>query len=168
MDPSKAKTKREINVCGAVYDLLAQIISILDVVTDVIVCVGFYQNGRMIFFGLSLTILILALVSYDGLFVYLYCNESSFTVHCLMFAAMFPISPFIPFIFFYAEDKDSCLSKLLQRFCCCFLLKFEPRTTTDEASKLKQFFETKIMKHAGFIIESLVEGSSPVIILAHF
>ena len=157
MAPNREQKKKNINFCGAIYDLLAQLISILDVVTDLIVCVGFYLDDRMVFFGLSLTILILALVSYDALFVYLYSGEHKFHRDCLLFAAMFPISPFIPFIFFYAESKDSCLSILLEKLCC-LKLKFDSRSTSDGASKLKQFFETKIVKHAGFIIESLVEG----------
>ena len=49
------------------------------------------------------------------------------------------------------------MAKALKKVCC-FKLKFEPQSVSDDASILKQFFETKIMKHAGFIIESVVEG----------
>ena len=45
---------------GKCYDILAQSISILDVATDVWVCVAFYNADRMVFFGISLSILILA------------------------------------------------------------------------------------------------------------
>ena len=79
------QTKKNISCLGVIYDLLAQLISILDVVTDLIVCVGFYQKDRMTFFGLSLTILILALLSYDGLFVYQFSAEHhKFQRDCLL------------------------------------------------------------------------------------
>ena len=49
-----------VGCLGKCYDLLAQTISVLDFATDVIVCIQYYQSDRMVFFGISISILILA------------------------------------------------------------------------------------------------------------
>ena len=55
-------------VCNVGYDLLTILVSIADVVTDVIVLIDFYNKDRMIFFGISLAILILAQCAYTMAF----------------------------------------------------------------------------------------------------
>ena len=52
------------NFCNVSYDILTICISIADVTTDIIVAIDFYNNGRMTFFWISLTILILAQCAY--------------------------------------------------------------------------------------------------------
>ena len=51
--------------CSIGYDVLTIFISIADVVTDIIVLIDFYNQDRMTFFWLSLSILILAQCSYS-------------------------------------------------------------------------------------------------------
>ncbi len=139
------------------YDIMGQVISILDVTTDIIVCIGFYQKDRMVFFGISLTILCLALISYDLAFVFRFSREKNGGDFAL-FLCLLPISPFMPFIFYFADTTDRALSKCLTDHCCGFEITMENPYIPEGASKLRKFMEEKISKHLGFIIEALVEG----------
>ena len=60
-----AATKVTKKCCNMSYDLLTILISIADVTTDIIVLIDFYNKDRMVFFGISLAILILAQCSYS-------------------------------------------------------------------------------------------------------
>ena len=140
------------------YDILGQIISVLDVTTDVIVCIQYYQNDRMIFFGISVSILILALIAYDIVFMINYCDERALYRKIGLFLIMLPISPLIPYILYLTVDRDSILSNCLKKGCC-FEIDIYDRVYKDEnTSKLRQFMEEKVNKHLGFIVEALVEG----------
>ena len=75
-----------------------------------------------------------------------------------LFLSLLPISPFIPFIFFFADKKESWLATKLQDICC-FDISFKTRELPTDASKLKIFMEEKLQKHHGFIIEAMVEGT---------
>ncbi len=148
---------------GGIYDVLAQSISVLDVTTDIIVCVEFYRHGRIVFFAISLTILCLALIAYTAAFVHFFSGEHKFSKQVGLFFTSLPLSPLIPFVFYYADKKDSIFQKVLKSVCC-FSIDFNSSSGSKEASKFKQFFESKIEKHLGFILESLVEGMYVLII----
>ena len=98
---------------GSLYDILAVTISVLDVVTDIIVLVGFYQQERWIFFGLSLSIILLALLSYTIAFEIRYVQPSHLSEAVAVFITMLIFSPFIPFFFYFAHKNSSVMSK-----CC--------------------------------------------------
>merc|ERR1719295_2122286 len=123
------------------YDLLAQIINILDVVTDLIVCIEFYHKDRMVFFGISVSILSLAHIAYVMAFMIKYSREE----YCGIL------------VLFFADHKNSCLAPFLES-CCCFNISLSSEYIPDDASKLRKFMEEKIEAHAGFIIEALVEA----------
>eukprot|EP01084_Bolivina_argentea_P310325 536961_1 len=143
---------------GKLYDILAQVISILDVTTDIIVCIEFYQNDRMIFFNISLTILCLALIAYDIAFIQQFSCESNCFKQIGLFLTLIPISPLIPLIFYYAGYDSTKFGNLIENYYC-FNIYFERQSTDNEsASKFKQFYENKVSKHLGFILESLVEA----------
>ena len=125
-------------------------------VQDVIVCIGFYQDERWIFFGISLGILCLAHLAYALAFIARYSGEGYCLTFC-MFITVLPISPLLPFVFYFADNKDSCLEPLMEHWCC-FDINSRSVYVPKDASKLRMFMEEKIDKHAGFIIEALVEG----------
>ena len=162
--------KAEEKSCGGkscfelCYDILGQVISILDVVTDIIVCIQYYQNDRMIFFGISISILMLALIAYDMVFMINYHNEDKLYRVILLFFAMLPLSPFIPFIFYLSTDPQSKFSKFMENNCCFDIKVYNRIYKNKNTSKLKQFMEEKLVKHLGFIVEALVEGIHHVFI----
>ena len=120
-------------------------------------CIGFYQSERWIFFGISLGILCLACIAYDLAFVARYSSEQYCCSFC-MFITLLPISPLMPFIFYFADNDESCLLPWMERVCC-FDINGHSKYIPKDASKLRKFMEEKIDKHAGFIIEALVEGT---------
>ena len=151
-------------VClGLLYDIIAQSISVLDVTTDIWVCVNFYLDDRKTFFALSLTILLLALVSYTTAFVKFFSDNHDFKYKVVLFWMVLPFSPLLPFAFFYPDQSEALFNRLFG--CCRIPIRSDVSTSTSgTASKFKQFFEKKIEKHFGFILESLVEG----ILYSHF
>ena len=160
------------------YDILAQVISVLDVTTgltcstfpdhwydsqscfntaDIWVCVSFYLDERKVLFALSLTILVLALVSYTAAFVNQFSGSGQFVPQVTLFFLALPLSPILPFVFFYADETQEYVSRLFH--CCGISIQRHRRSApTSSATKFKQFFEEKIEKHMGFILESLIEG----------
>eukprot|EP01083_Nonionella_stella_P133123 404718_1 len=139
------------------YDVLGQVISVLDVTTDILVCIGFYQKDRMVFFAISLTILCLALIAYDIAFVLRFSREKN-GGNIALFACLLPISPVLPFVFYFTGSNNTPLSKFLEKHCCGFNIEMNPPSVRGDASKLRKFMETKIEKHIGFILEALVEA----------
>ena len=48
-----------------------------DVVTDILIAIQFYNNGEMAFFGICISIFIIASLCYTTLFIYLYCDHAA-------------------------------------------------------------------------------------------
>ena len=153
-----AQTNSRSAIClGSVYDIIAQSISVLDVTTDIWVCITFYLDDRKTFFSISLTILLLALISYTAAFVKFFSDSSRTRDRVRLFLLALPFSPLLPFAFFHAKKSESCFGRLFDR-CGIRIRNKVDQSTSKKASKFKQFFEKKIQKHFGFILESLVEG----------
>eukprot|EP01084_Bolivina_argentea_P128008 226341_1 len=142
---------------GKSYDILAVVISILDVSTDIIVCIEFYQKDRMIFFGISIAILMLALLAYDLAFVFRFSREYYPAPQICLMICLLPFSPCLPFVFYFTDSRDRHLSIFIENNCC-FDIEMEDPLIPDDASKLRRFMEAKIAKHLGFILEALVEA----------
>eukprot|EP01084_Bolivina_argentea_P123645 219121_1 len=153
-----SKSEGKVVACvGKIYDIFAQSISILDVTTDIIVCIEFYQYGRKTFFIISLCILILALFGYIMAFINKFSDEYLMRKQLGLFLTLIPISPFIPFIFYYVDDDTSFIASFLENHWC-YSISFYGSSASNNASRFKQFFESKVDKHLGFILESLVEA----------
>ena len=148
---------------GLLYDILGQVISVLDVTTDIIVCIQYYQKDRLIFFGISLTILCLALIAYDTVFMMNHSKETHWKMVALFFT-MLPLSPFIPYLMYFTANPQSKLSIWLKKFCCFKLVFDYNNWDNEDKSKLKQFMRQKISEHLGFIVEALVEGMICIIL----
>ena len=145
---------------GVFYDIVAQIISVLDVATDVIVCAGFYEKQRMEFFGISLCIILLALIAYTTAFTWKNARGSERQVVCF-WLCLLPFSPMLPFIFYFTDSNDTQLAKYITARALKwfdFQILFDRNHESTDVSALRLFMEKKIAKHFGFIIESLVEG----------
>ena len=162
--PAKKKCCTSQSV-GLLYDILAQIISILDVTTDIIICIQYYQNDRMVFFGISAAIIILAFIAYDIAFVYTIENETEIHQHILMFMTVLPFSPFVPYLLYFIANDESCVADFLESVCC-FEIDFNHGIySSKNVSKLRQFMEDKLERHLGFIIEALVEGKTTLLFI---
>ena len=162
---------------ASVYDIFTALISLLDVITDIMVLVEFFILERMAFFYASLTILIVAQFAYCIVFWWKFKKSfSTYALASLGFCCMLPFAPILSFAFFFTENDNTRLSKCLHGlyssfscnlslFQCCLASDDNNNTTTNannnrsqEMEELRQWVKEKLMKHIGFIIEALIEG----------
>eukprot|EP01083_Nonionella_stella_P136716 416171_1 len=166
-------------ILAYVYDIFTAIVSLLDVITDIIVLVEFYIMGRMAFFYASLTILIIAQLAYCIAFWYKF--RKAFATYCLGsigFCCLLPFAPILSFAFFFTDNRDTRLYQLLEGlftslscdmtlFDCCQSSENTNTSSTQhnrnvkrspEMEELRQWVKNKLVKHIGFIIEALIEA----------
>ena len=96
--------------CNVGYDLLTILISIADVTTDIIVLIDFYNKGRMTFFGISLTILILAQCSYSIAFAIKFNTVDNWKWYrtCCGLCCCLPFGTLVAFIMYFSSEETSC------------------------------------------------------------
>eukprot|EP01083_Nonionella_stella_P272207 922883_1 len=154
------------------YDIFTVVVSLLDVITDILVLIHFYTSGRMIFFYISLTILIVAQLAYSMAFWWKFEETGSyggpgsalFACCCLL-----PLSPVLSYAFYFTSDESSPLFKFFEHlfeFKCrieCCRTTSSNRTNNNnnndqQQNPLRQWVQDKLMKHLGFIIEALIEA----------
>ena len=101
---------------GRVFDIMAGIVSILDLTTDIIILISWKQQDRMTFFWISLSILILAQLSYVTLFYY---NHGTWDNLCHSFISLLctlPFAPILSIIFYFVSDKDCKLHTFIDKY----------------------------------------------------
>ena len=139
------------------YDLLAILISLADVTTDVWVIYNYKVSGRQLFFDISLTAMIIAHLSYAIAVVARFKGliwSHPFKHFCL-FVISIPLTPFMSFIFFLISfDDNNCILKVLADFG--FHDEFSWRRVTKRQASMLIWIRTKLSKHAGFIMEGVL------------
>jgi len=98
------------------HDAFTVSFSLLDIMTDVLVCIEFYQNDHMVFFWASIIIFCIAQLSYAFLFVGTWAAEHRNSSKIFIFLAVLPVGQLIP-VFVWLESFripiiDTCLTKL--------------------------------------------------------
>ena len=143
--------------CSFGYDILTILISIADVTTDIIVLLDFYEKDRMVFFGISLGILILAQCSYSFAFTTRFETFDSWPViiACICFCCILPFGTFVAFCIYFA-GQDGCFSDFLHNSLGLDTssLYFDNPKDSEFAKWIKQ----KLDKHLGFILEAAIEA----------
>jgi hypothetical protein len=147
------------------YDFITAIITFSDLITDIMVCVYYYNKEWKIIFTISLIILIFAQLSYNFAFIVLYCQNYLISEMILIFFILIPISPIISFIF-YLLNKESKFSNIISYYFP--LLKIGIIKPNPNDSKLQQFVQIKIREHSGFILEAFCEAFPQVYILIKY
>mmetsp|Transcript_58123 Transcript_58123/g.96366 ORF Transcript_58123/g.96366 Transcript_58123/m.96366 type:complete len:642 (-) Transcript_58123:108-2033(-) len=156
-------TKKILNI---VYDVFTAIISLLDVITDLLVMYEFYVQGRMAFFYASLVILIVAQFAYCIAFWFKFEQYfDSFGHAAASFCCLLPFAPFLSFAFYFTADNSSCLYQFLVEFyshCRCRpsinTRSNASRSGDAELEAFREWMKEKLSKHLGFIIEAMVEA----------
>ena len=153
-------------VAGFIFDIITVIVSLLDLSTDLIILLSWYAQGRMEFFWISLSILLLAQLSHVTLFYY---NHGRMSDHCchtaLSVLCTLPFAPFLSFIFYLVADTDSKLRAFIERIPC---FTFEWGSLIDTNSSLvdanstpqQQYAMEKLYRHLGFLLEH-IESQDP-------
>lgn len=158
--------KRIINI---IYDIFTAIISILDVITDILVTMDFFYRGRTEFFIASLVILGVAQIAYAIAFWFKFdSNFTTFGGAVAAFCCLLPFSPILSFAFYFTADDHSplyqCLSSLYSCESCSFSFRNRSSHSHDdhggdaELEALRMWMKEKLSKHMGFIIEAMVEA----------
>ena len=133
------------------YDSITGLISLADLVTDVIVMNDFYQKGRTEFFVISLIIIIMAQFGYCFCFVGKYGNwgKEERYKYFLLFFSVLPIAPFLGFVFYLTSHRDKWLSKQLKKRFNLYIDNYVPNK---DDSPIIRFIEEKMTKHMGFML----------------
>eukprot|EP01084_Bolivina_argentea_P217446 369174_1 len=140
------------------YDILTITISIADVATDIIVLIDFYNKERMIFFWISLSILILAQCAYSMAFSLKFETEPSWDAFraCLCLLCLLPFGTFVAFCFYF-NDRDDCV--WFERLIDALALKDDNEFSTNSSySKAMLFIRNKLNRHLGFLLEAVIEA----------
>ena len=146
--------------CNIGYDILTIFISIADVTTDVIVLIDFYNKDRMIFFGISLGILILAQCSFSIAFAVRYNTLDSWDawMATVAFCCCLPFGTLVAFIMYFGSEESTfdclwhCLNYDLDLSASSWF------SANDKDSKMMKFVKGKLDKHLGFILEAAIEA----------
>ena len=153
-------------VGNGIYDTITVLVSLADVITDIVVLVGFYTNDRMAFFGISLSILILSQCAYTLVFILRFhvMENYSEAQTASIFCCMLPFGSLVSFCLFFVElDYDITQEYGGTGFCGPFLRyldlsneEFFPVLATD--SDITKWVIRKICKHIGFVLEAAIEA----------
>ena len=146
-----------IGTASIFYDIITMVISVLDLITDVLVMIDYYNNGHDYFFTCSLIILIFAQLSYCLAFSIRHSNTYlPRYVYFLVFICCLPFSPIISFVFYFTTDQGFC-SDLLDS-CPLFNITYSSADSGQNESKFRVWFKQKLDKHIGFILEAACEA----------
>ena len=145
------------------YDLLAILISIADVTTDVWVIYKFYIDKRETFFIISLIVMIAAQLSYDVAFLLRFqpkwssWHRNTEIRTFAMFCTILPLSPIMSFIFFWCEinDKNWFIKLLDKMFDIDGTLAIDIHKHDPE---IILWIKRKARKHMGFVLEAMLEA----------
>lgn len=149
----------------AVYDIIAAFISLFDIITDFWILIQWYLEGRMAFFGISLSILILANFAYLLVFSIRYGDGYKYNpvFLCLCTCFFLPIAPLLSCTFYLLHEWDPRDSDLPSCFCCfeegryfcrnrpCLRIYKYREGNGGNESESRQWMEEKISRHIGYI-----------------
>ena len=96
-----------------VYDTVNIIITILDLVTDILVIYDFHTNQRYIFFWLALGCVVIAHICYILVFIVKYSNSYDSPNEISVFIGLIPIAPLLPYILYWSTLPNNCFSNLI-------------------------------------------------------
>ena len=150
-----------IKVFGLVFDITSGIVSLLDLTTDIIILTTWYNQDRMTFFWISISILILAQLSYVTVFYYYHASPDFWDDTLRSFISVLftlPFAPFLSFIFWAVSDSDSLLRDFIDAYLLCYDFDWNEWYISDTKSVKSKWIERTLYKHLGFICEALIEG----------
>eukprot|EP01084_Bolivina_argentea_P275227 469314_1 len=153
---------KSYKLVGYIFDVIAAIVSLLDLSTDIIIMITWYYSERMTFFYISLSILILAQISYITVFYYnhgeTFGGIKSIYNSCISLLFTIPFTPFLSFIFYIVSDKNSKLREFIDKYLICFNFEWGTHYIDLDASPQQQWLDEKLYKHLGFLLEALIEA----------
>ena len=141
------------------YDFSAAIISIIDVITDVLVTYEFWLLGRKVYFGIAVGIFILAQFCYAMLFTIAYGeNLRRDRSRALCFMCIFPIAQIVPVFLWLDSLNIAAVKKLLKQLHLSEHVIDIDKQCPKNKDPLQFWLEQKFMSHGGFMIEAAIEA----------
>ena len=122
-----------IRCSSTLYDVVTVIISIGDMVTDIVVLISFYEEDRIIFFIISSIILCVAQLAYSVAFMWKYdvlysiydrfnsigdITKAIFSI--AFFLILLPFGSIIPIIMYLTDDQTSCFTRRFEEITGLF------------------------------------------------
>ena len=152
----------QMKIAAVVFDIVSALVSLLDLATDIIILITWYNQDRMVFFWISISILILAQISYLTIFYYNHGesfgdwedNLRSF----ISLLCTIPCAPFLSFVFWVVSDKESVLRDFIDDYLLCYHFDWNDYYISSVQSAKRQWLDRTLYSHLGFICEALVEG----------
>ena len=141
-----------------VFDTLAGVVSLLDLITDIIILIGWYQQHRLIFFYISLGILLFAQLAYVVVFYFNHGDKDDILHSLVSIICTLPFAPFLSFIFYFVSDNDSKLRTFIDKYLLCFNFDWDGHSSSADLSPRQNWLEEKLFKHIGFLIEAIFEA----------
>ena len=125
--------------------------------TDLLILNSYYTKEYYTFFYLSLSVIILAQLSYCFAFTILFSeNGDSLCVRICTFISSLLFSPFLAIIMYFARDSESKFAKNVLHKTCG--LRAQEFSVSKHKSKMTQWLQRKFYKHIGFILEAAFEA----------
>ncbi len=143
-----------MSLCDLAYDVVAAIISFSDLATDILVIYGYWINDRMVFFTISIIIVILAQTTYAFWFSARYGEQLPMWGRVLLFFGVLPIAPFISFVFMCTVKNDTSCSRCINATG----LKVADWGFDENDTPLKLWMKKKIARHFIFLQEAIFEA----------
>ena len=111
----------------------------------------------MIFFWISLSILILAQISYISVFYFNHGDFDSDGRWILSLICTIPFSPILSFIFYLVSYDNSIIRTFIDKLFC-FNFSWHSQTPDPNQTPAQQYLDEKLYKHLGFILEASIEA----------
>eukprot|EP01084_Bolivina_argentea_P121139 214717_1 len=152
-------TTENYKLFGIIFDLFGALISLIDLVTDVIILITWYNENKMTFFWISFSILIMAQLTYLLTFHCMHAARHNIPYAILSFIFTIPFAPCLAFIFYFVSDEDSYLRQFIDnKSVICFNFDWHKNEINVDANRKQQYLENIFYKHIGFILEAVVEA----------
>eukprot|EP01084_Bolivina_argentea_P291783 501516_1 len=126
------------------------VLTLLDIVTDVVMLVLWYNEDRMIFFGISISILIVAQMSYVLLLNLIHNFDNILSPNIIY---TLPFAPILPFMFYFLAE-DSYLCKFIDDHIKC--VHFDWAGSVEEVQN--NWLEERSYKNWGYLFEGIFES----------
>jgi hypothetical protein len=138
------------------YDFFTLVLACLDIVTDLLVCQEFYENGENVFFVTCAAILCIAGISFSALFCTLFASGKSDGKKALIFLLVLPISPLVPAIVWILSFQIPWLDDFWRN--TLGFREMDMSIYSANKDPVKLYLMRKLISHGGFMCESLVEA----------
>jgi len=148
------------------FDFLSVLISLSDIVTDLMITSYYYQTGKMNFFYVAVGILVLTQIAYTALFIFNYFPSPTPKEVVYASFSVFFVAQFVPLMIWLDSLDLDCIQGLHKRFGLkppgrgkLNNLSFTQLLEDEEFDKfIFEWIKIKAMAHFGFLVESVLEA----------